>query len=382
MSNNGNITVNRERLVETFLTLVRFNTPSRHEQPASEWAAEYLRNLGFTVEWDDAGEKVGGNIGNLFAFKPGTDANAPAIFFSSHLDTVEATPGLEIEVDGDVIRSTSDTILGADDKAGVAPILEAMALLDESGEPHGDIQIILTICEEIGLVGAKLVDPVRIKAKYGFVLDSGPPVGEIIYTAPSQNSLRIRIAGKPSHAGAYPEKGVSAIVAAANAIAKMTLGRIDEDTTANIGTITGGTARNIVPAEVFMVGEARSRSQEKLDRQTAHMKETFEREAVAIGATAHVEVIEEYKTFHIGENDPVMQIAVQAAKAANLEPSLRASGGGSDGNIFNGFGVPTVVLSTGMQQIHTHDEFCHISDMEKDARWVVEVVRAARTAAG
>jgi len=372
------VTVNQERLVETFLTLVRFNTPSRNEQLASEWAAEYLKNIGFTVEWDDAGEKVGGNIGNLFAFKKGTDPNAPGIFFSSHLDTVEPTPDLEIAIEGDVIRSTSDTILGADDKAGVAPILEAMTLLHESGEPHGDIQLILTICEEIGLVGAKLVDPSRIKARYGFVLDSGPPVGEIIYTAPSQNSLRVRIVGKPSHAGAYPEKGISAIVAAAKAIAAMNLGRIDEDTTANIGTINGGTARNIVPAEVFMVGEARSRSQEKLDKQTAHMKETFEREAETIGAIAEVQVIEEYKTFQVGENDPVMRIAVAAAKAADLTPSLRASGGGSDGNIFNGYGFPTVVLSTGMQQIHTHDEFCRISDMVKDARWVMEVVRAAR----
>jgi tripeptide aminopeptidase len=370
--------INSERLTETFLTLVRFNTPSRSEKAASEWAAELLRGVGFSVEWDDAGDKVGGDIGNLIAFKPGTVAGAPGIFFSSHFDTVEATPGLEIAVEGDIIRSTSDTILGADDKCGVAPILEAMRFLHESGERHGDIQLLLTICEEIGLVGAKLLDPSRVKAKYGFVLDSGPPMGACVSAAPSQNSIRVRIEGKPSHAGASPEKGVSAIIAAANAIAAMKLGRIDAETTANVGTITGGTARNIVPAEVVLVCEARSRTQSKLNAQTAHMKETFEREATAVGARAFVEVIEEYRAFDLAPTDPVLRIAADAARAIGLEPSLRPTGGGSDGNIFNGYGFPTTILSTGMQNIHTHDEFCTISDMVTDTRWVLEIVRAAR----
>ncbi|MBC7804812.1 MAG: M20/M25/M40 family metallo-hydrolase [Akkermansiaceae bacterium] len=372
------VPVNESRLLETFLTLLRFNTPSRDEKLASEYCADYLRNLGFAVEWDDAGEKVGGNIGNLFAIKSGTDAKAPAIFFSSHLDTVEATPGLEISLADGVVRSTSDTILGADDKSGVAPILEAMTLLNESGEPHGDIQIILTICEEIGLVGAKHVDPSRIKARYGFVLDSGPPIGGVTFTAPSQNSLRVRIEGKPSHAGAAPEEGVSAIHAAANAVHAITQGRIDSETTANIGTIQGGTARNIVPAEVFIVGEARSRDNAKLAAQTAHMVETFEREATAIGAKAFVEVIEEYRTYRLAETDGPIQIAKHAAEVCGFPFTLKESGGGSDANIFNGFGIPTTVLACGMQAIHTHNEFCHVSDLVKDAAWVVEIVRAAR----
>lgn len=372
------VPVNESRLLETFLTLVRFNTPSKHEKLASEWCADYLQKLGFTVEWDDAGEKVGGNVGNLFAFKAGTDTNAPGIFFSSHLDTVEATPGLELSIKDGVIRTISDTILGADDKSGVAPILEAMTLLHESGEPHGDIQLILTICEEIGLVGAKHVDPSRIKARYGFVLDSGPPIGGVTFTAPSQNSLRVRIEGKPSHAGAAPEEGISAIQAASHAISKMTQGRIDPETTANIGTIQGGTARNIVPAEVFIVGEARSRDNAKLAAQTAHMVEVFEREAAVMGAKAFVEVIEEYRTYRLSESDGPIQIAKQAAEVCGFPFSLKESGGGSDANIFNGFGVPTTVLACGMQAIHTHDEFCHVSDLVKDAAWVVEIVRAAK----
>lgn len=371
-------TINEARLVETFLTLVRFNTPPREERLASEWAGAYLQNIGFEIEWDDAGEKVGGNCGNLLGFKKGTAADAPPIFFSAHFDTVEPTPGLEIERDGDIIRSASDTILGADDKCGVAPILEAMTLLHESGEAHGDIQLLLMICEEIGLVGAKMLDPSRIRARYGYVLDSGPPVGALIYSAPSQNSLHVSITGRPAHAGVAPEKGVSAIVAASRAIAAMTLGRIDSETTANIGTITGGTARNIVPAEVKLVCEARSLDQAKLDAQTAHMTETFERECAAVGATARVEVVREYQTYHLHEQDPVLAIALRAAEQAGLPPTLRPSGGGSDGNIFNGYGFPTTVLGTGMEKIHTHDEFVRVSDMVKDAAWVVEIVRAAR----
>ena len=378
--NEPQAAIDASRLTETFLTLVRFNTPSRSEKAASEWAGKYLREIGFEVEWDDAGVEVGGDVGNLIAFKKGSVPDAPGIFFSSHFDTVEATPGLEIAIEGDVIRATSDTILGADDKSGIAPILEAMRILHESGEPHGDIQLLLTICEEIGLVGAKLLDPARIRARYGFVLDSGPPLGALVFAAPSQNSIRVRIEGKPSHAGATPEKGVSAILAAARAVAAMKLGRIDAETTANVGTIEGGSARNIVPAHATLVCEARSRSQAKLEAQTAHMVETFEREATAMGAVAHVEVIEEYRAFELKDSDPVLKIAMDAARAAGFEPSLRPTGGGSDGNIFNGHGFPTTVLACGMQNIHTHDEFCLISDMVGSTRWVLEIVRAARLA--
>jgi tripeptide aminopeptidase len=370
-------TVDERRLLDTFLALVSFNTPSRQERPAAEWAAAFLEKAGFTVTFDDAAESVGGTVGNLFAFKPGTLRAAPGIFFSSHLDTVEPTPELQVAIDGDILSAASDTILGADDKCGVAPILEAMAWLAESGEPHGDLQVVLTICEEIGLVGAKLVDPTRIRARYGFVLDSGPPVGTLTVAAPYQNSLRVRIEGKASHAGVEPEKGISAIAAAAHAIAAMRLGRIDPETTANIGTIAGGTARNITPAEVRIVGEARSRVADKLAAQTAHMKETFERECAAVGARAEVEVIEEYGGYRLTEDDTVVRIATRAAEAAGLPVAYAESGGGSDGNIFNGYGFPTTVLACGMEKIHTHDEFCRLSDMVKDVHWVIEIVRAA-----
>ncbi len=366
-----------KRLLETFLTLVHFNTPSRSEKSAMDWVQGYLENIGFTVEFDDAGEKLGGNTGNLIAFKPGTVKEAPGIVWAANLDTVEATPGVEVELDGDIISAKSDTILGADDKCGVAPILEAMTLLHESGEAHGDIQRLLTICEEIGLQGAKQLDPSRIKARFGFVLDAGPPVGQLTCSAPGQNSLVITIKGKPAHAGVAPELGISAIQAAANAISKMTLGRIDSETTTNIGIIQGGTGRNIVPAEVTLIGEARSRDAEKLARQTAHMVETFEREAAVLGATANVEVTSAYASYRLSESDTVVQMASTAAKSIGLTVELKDSGGGSDANIFNEHGIPTVVMATGMEEIHTHKEFCRLSDMEKDTRWVLEIVRQA-----
>ncbi|MBC8142563.1 MAG: M20/M25/M40 family metallo-hydrolase [Armatimonadetes bacterium] len=376
--NTVSVPVNEPRLLETFLALLRFNTPSRHEKPATDFCADYLRNLGFTITFDDAGEKVGGNASNLFAFKAGTVVGAPPIFFSSHLDTVEATPNIEISVIDGVVRSVSDTILGADDTSGVAPILEAMTFLAESGEAHGDIQVILTICEEIGLVGAKQIDPANIKARYGFVLDGGPPMGGVTITAPSQNNLRVRVVGKPSHAGGSPELGINAIAAAASAIHFIKQGRIDPETTANIGTIQGGTARNIVPAEAFIVAEARSRDNEKLAKQTAHMVEIFEREATAIGARAEIEVEEGYRTYRLNADDPVIGIAQTAAKTCGYPFALRESGGGSDANIFNALGVPTCVLACGMQAIHTHDEFCEVADLVKSAAWVVEIVRVAR----
>ncbi len=374
------MTINESRLLETFLTLVHFNTPSRHEKPVSEWAAAYLETLGFTVEFDDAHERLPGekgSIGNLIAFKKGTVESAPCIFFSSHFDTVEPTPGLEVKIDGDTISAASDTILGADDKCGMAPILEAMAFLHESGEPHGDIQLLLMICEEIGLVGARLLDPSRIKAKYGFVLDAGPPVGQLTYAAPAQNSFKVTITGKQSHAGAAPELGISAIVAASNAISKMTLGRIDAETTANVGTIHGGLARNIVPGEVVIIAEARSRVQEKLVAQTEHMRQTFEREAAAMGAHAEVEIIGEYPAYRLEKDSPVLALAARAAEACGFPVSYVESGGGSDGNHFNAYGFPTTVLATGMEKVHTHDEFCSLSAMVDDTRWIVEIVRAS-----
>ncbi len=371
------VAVNQDRLVQTFLDMVRLNTPPKQERAAAEIGRAILEELGFECQYDNAGEKVGGDVGNLIAFKKGTLPDAPPIFFSAHFDTVEATPGLEPVIEGDVIRSDGKTVLGADDISGMAPILEAMRILDEKQIPHGDIQLLLTICEEIGLVGAKHLDPNLIKAQFGYVLDAGPPVGSLVYSAPTQDIFDVHIHGKPAHAGAQPEDGVSAIQVAARAIARMKLGRVDHETTANVGIIQGGTATNIIPAQCYLKCEARSRSQVKLDKQREHMMTCLREEAEAAGITVDIENETAYVSYELGMDDPVLTIGMAAAERIGLEPLLRVTGGGADANIFNANGFPTTVLGCGMQNIHRHDEFVLISDLVASTQLVVSIVETA-----
>lgn len=369
--------VNRERLVQTFLDLARQNTPPRQEKAASDIAFAMLEEIGFSCVYDAAGEKVGGNVGNLIAFKSGSVTGAPSIFFSAHFDTVEPTPGLEPIIEGDIIRSDGKTIVGADDKCGLAPIIEGMRMLREQEIPHGDIQLLLTICEEIGLVGAKAMEPSDIKADYGFVLDAGPPVGSFVYSAPTQEIFEVFIHGRAAHAGAQPEDGISAVVVAAKAIARMKLGRVDFETTANVGIIQGGTATNIITENVYLKCEVRSRKRAKLEKHRLAMIAALEEEAAALGATVEIKLYEAYAGYELGMDDPTLLIGQRAAESIGLEPLLRVTGGGADANVFNANGVPTTVLGCGMTNIHRHDEFVKISDMEKSAQLVVAIVETA-----
>ncbi len=371
------VTVNQDRLVQTFLELALQNTPPRAERAASEIGRRMLEGIGFQCAYDDAGEKVGGDVGNLIAFKKGIVPDAPPIFFSAHFDTVEPTPGLEPIIEGDIIRSDGKTIVGADDKCGLAPIIEAMRILHEQNIPHGDIQLLLTICEEIGLVGAKHMDPQAIVARYGFVLDSGPPVGSFIYHAPSQDIFEATIHGRAAHAGAQPEDGISAIAVAARAIARMKLGRVDPDTTANVGIIRGGVATNIVPAEVYLKCEARSRNQAKLDKQREAMLAILHEEAEAAGATVDINLWNAYPGYELPMDSPVLEIGTAACERIGLETFLRVTGGGADANFFNAYGVPTTVLGCGMVNIHRHDEYCTISDMVTSTQLVVSIAQVA-----
>ncbi len=377
IATNTAVAVNQDRLVQTFLALARQNTPPRHERAASVIARDKLAALGFQCKYDDAGEKVGGDIGNLIASKAGSVPGAPAVFFSAHFDTVEATSGLEPIVDGDIIKSDGKTIVGADDKCGLAPILEAMQILHEQGIPHGDIQLLLTICEEIGLVGASHMNPADITAQYGYVLDSGPPVGSLVYSAPTQDIFEAWISGRAAHAGAQPEDGISAVLVAARALSRMKLGRIDHETTANIGIITGGEATNIIPHECYLKGEVRSRNRDKMDAHRETLFAILREEADAAGATVNIDNRTAYTGYELGMDDPVLALGMQAAERIGLEPLLKVTGGGADANVFNAFGVPTTVLGCGMVNIHRHDEYCTISDMVKSAQLVVSIVQTA-----
>lgn len=362
------------RLVEEFFELVQIDSETKHEEIIAPILVEKLEAMGFDVVQDDAHTRNGHGAGNLIATLPGTLEVEP-IYFTVHMDTVMPGIGIKPEIREDgYIYSDGTTILGADDKAGMAALFEMARRLKEQKIEHGTIQFIITAGEESGLVGAKELDPSLILAKYGFAVDSDGKVGGIVIAAPFQAKIKVKIIGKTAHAGVAPEKGISAITVASKAIAKMKLGRLDEETTANIGRFEGGKATNIVCDEVHILAEARSINEEKLNAQTAHMKETFEQVARNMGARAEVEIQLMYPGFHVTENDKVVQVAIAAAGQIDRTPKLGISGGGSDANIIAGFGIPTVNLSVGYEDIHTTNERMPVEELEKLADYLVAIV--------
>ena len=362
------------RLVEEFLELVQIDSETKHEEVIAPILVKKLEEMGFEVYQDDAHTRNGHGAGNIIATLKGDEAIEP-IYFTVHMDTVVPGNGIKPQIKEDgYIYSDGTTILGADDKAGMAAIFEMARRIKEKNLKHGTIQFIITSGEESGLVGAKELDPSKIIAKYGFAVDSDGKVGGIVVAAPFQAKVNVKVFGKTAHAGVAPEKGISAITVAAKAVAQMKLGRLDEETTANIGRFEGGKATNIVCDEVTIFAEARSIDQAKLNAQTAHMKETFERVATEYGARAEVEVTLSYPGFRVTENDKVVQVAQAAAKAIGREPQLGISGGGSDANVIAGFGIPTVNLSVGYEEIHTTNERMPVEELEKLADLLEEII--------
>jgi tripeptide aminopeptidase len=365
------------RLVNEFLELVQIDSETKHEEVIAPILVSKLEDMGFDVYQDDAHTRNGHGAGNIIATLKGSLEIEP-IYFTVHMDTVVPGVGIKPEIRKDgYIYSDGTTILGADDKAGMAALFEMARRLQEQNIEHGTIQFIITAGEESGLVGAKELDPSRIQAKLGFAVDSDGKVGGIVTAAPFQAKIETKIFGKTAHAGVAPEKGISAITLAAKAVAKMNLGRIDEETTANIGRFEGGQATNIVCDEVYILSEARSINKEKLDAQVNHMKETFETVAQTLGGRAEVEAKLMYPGFSVTETDRVVQIAMQAVKNVGREPQLGISGGGSDANVIAGFGIPTVNLSVGYEEIHTTNERMPVEELEKLADLLVEVVKCS-----
>lgn len=367
-----------EKVRETLIRLLEMNTPPGHEGPVADFLEGELQAMGFATWRDDAGQKVGGQTGNVLARLSGTVPDAPAIFFNAHMDTVAPTEGLVIREENGVLRSSGNTILGADDKAGLTAILEGLRAAIAEGFPRPTLEVAFTICEENGLWGAKYLDYASLTARQGYAFDSGKPVGGIVNAAPSQNSMTFVVHGVASHAGAAPEKGVNAILLASQAITRMPLGRIDHETTSNIGVIHGGQATNIVPDRVECRGEARSHSEEKLQRQTDAMCDAFRQAADAGGGRAEITVTRSYDRFHVDADDPLVQRAAEAARRAGVaDPSIHAGGGGSDANVFNKHGVSTVVIGLGYENVHAVDEYVAIEDVATAAHVVAEIVRLA-----
>ncbi|MEZ7171005.1 M20/M25/M40 family metallo-hydrolase [Sporosarcina sp. OR05] len=372
--------MNEQRLLDEFFELVQIDSETKHEGTIVTILKEKMEALGFDVIEDETKEVTGHGAGNLIATLKGTVEEADPIYFTCHMDTVVPGKGIKPELREDgYIYSDGTTILGADDKAGIAALFEMAKVLKESGMPHGDIQFIITAGEESGLVGAKAMDASLLKAKYGYAVDSDGKVGGIVTAAPYQAKLWTTIHGKTAHAGVAPEKGVSAITIAAKSVAAMSLGRIDSETTANIGRFEGGQATNIVCDEVKILAEARSINETKLNKQTAHMMETFEKTAAAMGGHAETDLQLMYPGFSFSEDDEVVQTAMHAISNIGRTPKLMTSGGGSDGNVFNGAGVPTVTLSVGYEEIHTKNERMPREELNKLTELLLEIVRVVAT---
>jgi tripeptide aminopeptidase len=367
--------INQERLLRTFLELIKINSPSKHERGVADYLRPRLEELGFQVREDDAGEKIGGNAGNLIAMKTGGLGTGARIFLSAHMDTVEPTEGLKpVVTEDEVILSDGKSILGADCKAGIAATLEAVRAAIENDIPFRSVQIVYSVAEEIGLMGAKEIAPESIKADVGYVFDTEKPVAGIVVSAPSHENFLVKVFGRAAHAGIHPEAGVSAIVAASRAIANMKLGRIDYETTANVGIISGGKARNVIPDEVVIHAEARSRNEEKLAAQVQHMVQMFYDAAREMSADVDIEVKREYTTYRWTPEDAPVKLAQKAARAIGIEPQLIEGGGGSDANIFNEKGVPAVVIGVGYEGAHSREERIAISDLAKAAEFALSLI--------
>lgn len=375
--------IDSRRITEEFARLAAIASPSGREGEIARYLAGRFRRLGAEVFFDDAGESAGSQSGNLIARFPGTRPGAP-LMLSAHMDTVEPADGVRPVLKDGVFTSAGETILGADDKAGIAEIIEALEVVREEGIPHPPLEVVVTVCEEIGLAGAKALDPRLLSARRGFALDTSG-VDLLIHRAPCANKLRFEVLGRESHAGIAPEKGVSAIEVAARAVAAMRLGRIDEETTANIGTIRGGQATNIVPRRVVIEGEARSHDPEKLARQTEHMISSFEEAArqlereidgETVRAEVRSEVLSDYPLMAVPREAPVIRLAEEAAARLGRTLEVKGAGGGSDANIFNGHGIETVILGTGMTRVHSVEESVAVEDMVKVAELLVEIIRS------
>jgi tripeptide aminopeptidase len=373
--------VNRDRLAETFKFLVQIDSVSKEEGAISDEIKNILDTMGAKTFIDSAGNKIGSNTGNLIAkFKGNTQA--PPLFLNAHMDTVEPGKGVAAILENGVFTSDGTTILGADDKSAIAIILETIEVIKENDLPYGPIEIVLTVCEEIGLLGAKHLDLELITAKFGYALDATDTEG-IVTRAPSANRLEFKIHGKDAHAGAAPEKGINAISLASKAIAKLELGRIDNETTCNIGIIEGGLAINIVPNLVTVKGEVRSHDEEKLNKITNEIVlsfkgvvENYKGVTFDDGLPRLESTIEkDFSHTYVSDDHLVVTLARRAAENLGRKMITKTTGGGADANIFFEKGIVTGVLGTGMRDMHTVRESVRLDDMVRTTELLLEIIR-------
>jgi len=349
-----------------FVELAALPSPSGEERAVADRVLDYLRALGLEASEDDAGPRIGSSMGNILC-SLGRNGDAPGLplFFCAHLDTVPPEGPIEPVVGEDeVVRNAGGTILGADNKAAVASMLEAVARLVEDGRAHAGVELLFTPKEEVGLVGAAAFDESRLDAKVGYVYDHAGPVGEVILGAPYQRKLDVHFHGRAAHAGMYPEEGRSAIFAASRAIADLRLGRLDDETTANVGEIEGGTARNVVPEHCRFTAEARSHDERKLADVIEEMLETITFAAGVAECEVETQLGASARGYRFRRDDVPVRLAADALQRSGREPAYVLSGGGADANVFNERGLQCLNLANGMSDIHTPDEHIAVADVE------------------
>ncbi len=369
--------VDEKRLLAEFITLAGFDSESFHEKDIAKYLLAKLTKLGLETSMDRAGEIQTGDgeaAGNIYGFLKGNIQGEP-ILFSAHMDTVSPGIGKKVIVNEDG-RITSDgtTVLGSDDITAIATILEMLTVIMEKNLPHPDIEVVFFIAEELYCKGSKVFDYSKIKSKYAYTLDIDGKVGRVANQAPSIIQYEVTIEGKSAHAGFEPEKGISAIVAASNIISKLNLGRINSNTTANVGTITGGTGVNIVPELVTIKGEVRSFDKDEAFATVEALRRRFEEGAIENGVRVTFvseEMVRAYKV--AGDSFVIKKYAKALEKLGYGEPDIISSFGGSDNNNFCLHGIEGVVLSNAMNNVHTVDEYFYLDELVKSSEIVLEL---------
>jgi tripeptide aminopeptidase len=367
----------RERLTELFLMLTRLPSPSLSERKVADAVIAFLDNLGVSVHEDGTGASTGGDTGNLWCTVNGDDSG-PHLALGAHLDTVALTDALEPVLGEDgVFRNPHNTILGGDDKVAIAALLHATELLKASATPFPSYELFFTVSEELGLLGVKHLGESVLSSPLGAVLDSSGPVGGIVAKAPSMMTLRATFRGRAAHAGVEPERGRSAVQAAGRAIAAMPLGRLDRETSANIGIIHGGVATNIVPDLCEITGECRGHDEERLAGVAAAMVDAVQHAAAQTGVDVDVDLTHEFRAFALTGRSAAVRLAKAAVTAIGLEPTMLTAGGGSDANVLNARGLPTMNLDSGMMRVHSPEEYLSLDELERLCRLVLQLILLA-----
>ncbi len=364
-------------VVALFCELAALPSPPGEERAVADTVTRYLRDCGLAVDEDDTGPAVGSTMGNLYTHLEPT-AEGEGLLLCAHLDTVPPTAAIDPVLADGVVRNAAGTILGADDKAAVAAMLEGVRRVLVEGRPHAGIELLFTPKEEVGLVGAYAFDHTRLKARTGYVYDQAAPIGTVILGAPFSQALEVTFHGRAAHSGMHPDDGRSAIGAAARAISELRLGRVDELSTANVGTITGGTAGNSVPEWCTFVAEARSHDEHRLADLIQEMQDAITFAANLWECDVETNARKSYRGYRFAKSDRAVALAADALARCGHAVTYELSGGAADANVFNERGLEVVNLANGMTDIHTPNERISVDDLEAMVEVTLALVEAAR----